>query len=419
MGVRLRLTAAATGTFALALSLGAVLLVRSVEQTVIRAAEASRHVGVVGGGSAAGAGAIARGQPQDTPPAGAFGLRFSNGKPVQSGSSAPAPAQPMISDMVIVSLADAGSAKIFVGGPVGELRRSADILARVLWFAVPSLLVVIAATAWLVIGRALSPVDAMTQKAQRIGAINLHERLPEPAARDAIGELARMLNRMLDRLDDAARNQRQFTSNASHELRSPLASIRTQLEVALARGESAAWPAVARGVLIEGRRLEELVTDLLLLARLDESSEPPRDEIDLDHILLEEIRRARRLPIEATSMEPARVTGYGAQLASVVRNLLDNAARHARSRVEVGLRCDEAAGVAQLWVDDDGPGISLSDRERVFERFMRLEEGRSRDAGGVGVGLALVKRIVERHGGAVTITEAPLGGARFEVTLPV
>ncbi|HKE20616.1 MAG TPA: HAMP domain-containing sensor histidine kinase [Kofleriaceae bacterium] len=437
-----------TLSFALALALGGVLLVRAVKHTVLEAAETADRGALADVSKQLASGVPieklvapdeaprriylrSREQVLPFPPMDrqAFFIMLPPGGEPRAAAGArdllferrvPAADDPRwLVVRGVAHVPGGGPIELFAARPLEELRRSAETLAQVLWIGIPLLIALIAVTAWLVVGRALSPVDAMTRQVQRIGASNLHERLPEPRARDAIGELARMLNRMLDRLDEAARVQRQFTSNASHELRSPVASIRTQLEVALARPGSVDWDAVARGILAEDRRLEALVADLLLLARLDEQAAPPRADVDLEDVVLDEARRPRRVPVDTASIEPARVGGHAAQLACVARNLLDNAGRHARSQVSVGLRCDERGRVARLWVDDDGPGIPAADRERVFERFTRLEEGRSRDAGGVGLGLALVRRVVERHGGEVAIGQAPLGGARVEVTLPL
>ena len=206
-------------------------------------------------------------------------------------------------------------------------------------------------------------------------------------------------------------------SDASHELRSPVTVIRAQLEVALRRGDNVDWPVVAERVLAEDDRLEQTITELLELARVDENGDVTDfTEIDLDELVLEEVARVRGVGVDVSHVSAGRVLGRPQQLARVVHNLLDNARRHADNAVAVSL--EERDGVVELLVDDDGPGIAPEDRERVFERFTRLDEGRARDAGGMGLGLALVKATVERHGGTVTIDEAPLGGACFAVRLP-
>jgi signal transduction histidine kinase len=225
------------------------------------------------------------------------------------------------------------------------------------------------------------------------------------------------MNEMLDRLEDASTRQRRFVSDASHELRSPVASIRTQLEVALRRPARDDWPQVAQRVLTEDERLEQAVADLVELARLDEGNAATElAEVDLDEVVLEECSRPRVIPVDTSGVSGGRVRGRQDALARTVRNLVDNACRHAESRVVVTVRTLD--DTVELVVSDDGPGIPAEDRERVFERFTRLDEGRARDAGGMGLGLAVVKSTVERSGGRVTIEDAAPHGARFVVQIP-
>ena len=213
------------------------------------------------------------------------------------------------------------------------------------------------------------------------------------------------MNAMLDRLEESSTRQRRFVSDASHELRSPIAAIRAQVEVAKRRGPAADWPTVADRVLEEDGRLEEAVSELLELAKAEEAAPLEAKDVDLEEIVLEETERERRVPIETSRVSGGRVRGQATQLARVVRNLLDNACRHAASKVAVSLetRGDEV----WLVVDDDGPGIAPADRAKVFDRFTRLDEGRARDAGGVGLGLSMVKAIVERHQGSTAIEDSP------------
>lgn len=285
-----------------------------------------------------------------------------------------------------------------------------------LWFSIPVLVAFIAAVAWVMTGRALGPVNAITRRVEEITGTTLHERVPEPAGHDEVAHLARTMNSMLDRLETSASRQRQFVSDASHELRSPVASIRAQLEVALLHPETAEWDDVARAVLDEDERLEQVVSDLLTLARLDEGTPRTVAELDLDDIIHEEVARVRRVGCNVGGVLAGRVLGNRDDLTSMVRNLLDNAARHAAGTVAVSLSA--GGGEVVLVVDDDGSGIPEADRQRVFERFTRLEEGRSRDSGGTGLGLAVVKRVVESHGGTVAVADSPLGGARVVVRLP-
>ncbi|MCX7620487.1 MAG: ATP-binding protein [Acidimicrobiales bacterium] len=273
---------------------------------------------------------------------------------------------------------------------------------------------------------AFRPVNEITERVESITASTLHERVPVPPSHGEVAQLARTMNSMLDRIESASIRQRQFVSDASHELRSPVSSIRTELEVALLHPEVTDWQEVARNVLAEDARLERIVTDLLFLARLDEQPGPDRiGEVDLDAVVAGEASRRRRCAIDVSAVQPARVRGRADELSRLVGHLLDNACRHASDRVAVGTEAVEVDGgnlvgerTVLLWVDDDGPGVPADQREAVFERFARLEEGRSRDSGGAGLGLAVVRRIAQRHGGMVSVGDSPLGGARFEVRFP-
>jgi signal transduction histidine kinase len=305
--------------------------------------------------------------------------------------------------------------KLMVNSPVDEIRRGSDRLKRALVFGTSAAVVLLTLAAWILIGRTLQPVRSMTQSAARIANATVAERLVVPETFDEVAELAHTLNGMLDRLAVGARRQREFVSDASHELRSPVTAIRTQLEVALAHPDRLEAEAAMRGVLVETSRLEALVADLLALARLDEEHSLAREEVDLDDIVLEERSRtrARALPIDIRRVSGVKVYGDRRSLSHLVRNLLDNAVTHAGSMVAVSTFLDDGKPV--LWVDDDGPGVPEADRGRIFERFTRLSSGRSRDWGGAGLGLALVRRIAEQHGGVVRADRSPQGGARFEV----
>jgi len=300
---------------------------------------------------------------------------------------------------------------------VAEVERTVDSVTGVLVVGIPVLVLLVGMIAWYLGGRALRPVEAIRAEVDEISGTTMHRRVPEPAAEDEVGRLARTMNRMLERLEASSDRQREFVSNASHELRSPIAAIRATVEVALRRPESTDWSELAARILDEDQRMEETVSDLLELARLDEDGTAlPTTTVDLDEVVLEEAGRVDGATVHTGAVLAGRVQGSRAQLARVVRNLLANALRHADGAVDVALRVDD--GTVELVVDDDGPGIPAADRERVFERFTRLDEGRARDAGGTGLGLAIVRAIVERHRGTVTIADRPDGGARFVVRLP-
>ncbi|HXY92052.1 MAG TPA: HAMP domain-containing sensor histidine kinase [Acidimicrobiia bacterium] len=316
----------------------------------------------------------------------------------------------------------AGPVVVVATRSLAEVDSTTNKVTDLMLIVVPILVALVAAAAWYLAGRALKPVEAIRAEAEAITGSTIHRRVPEPDTDDEVGRLAHTMNAMLGRLELSSQRQRQFVSDASHELRSPLASIRTNVEVALRNGERTDWPSTARRVLAEDERMEDTVSELLELARVDEldGSTPITSlpEVDLDEVVLDATVREHRVLINTNRVSAGRVHGRREQLARVVRNLLDNADRHARTMVAVELHNDDDSGAVELVVDDDGPGISPEDRERVFDRFTRLDDGRARDAGGLGLGLSMVKSIVEQHGGTVTIGDAPIGGARVAVRLP-
>jgi signal transduction histidine kinase len=316
----------------------------------------------------------------------------------------------------------AGNITLVAEQSLASVDRTVDSVTHALMIAVPGLVILMALATWYFTGRALRPVEDIRLEAEEITGTTMHRRVPEPGTDDEVGRLARTMNAMLARLETSAQKQRQFVSDASHELRTPLSSIRANLEVALRNEDSTDWPEVARRVLAEDERMEDTVAELLELARLDEAEAPlpiaALPEVDLDEVVADLAITPRRVPVDTTKVSAGRVHGREDQLARAIRNLVDNAARHASSKVAVTLTTDEHSGRVELCVDDDGAGIAPEDRTRVFERFTRLDEGRARDAGGLGLGLALVKGIVESHHGSVTIDDAPLGGARFTVSIP-
>ena len=488
---------------------------------------------------------------------------------------------------LVVAAAASGGRVVLVGYSLDSVGESTRALTLLLAVGLPALLVVVGATAWRVIGRALAPVDAIRAEVDEITGARLDRRVPRPASRDEIGRLADTMNRMLDRLERARARERRFVADASHELRSPIAAIRQQAEVALAHPGAIPAGQLARTAHAESLRMQALVDDLLLLAQADERRLMLRHAVvDLDDLVLAEARRLRSaagpwpataartvdgpavaatdavdegdasvtgavdgpgvaatdavddagasvrsavdgtavaaadavggsgasvtgavdgpgvapadavggpdssvtgavdgsavtgreaveeavvigrsvveesvvngggvvdeavatvagavegaagtdgdgvdalpspgvevapgLAVDAGGVSAARVDGDAAALRRVLRNLGDNAARHARGRVALAL--SEEDGHVVLRVDDDGPGVPAGERGRVFDRFVRLDEARARDGGGSGLGLAIVAEIVAAHGGAVEMTESPLGGARVTVRLPL
>lgn len=324
--------------------------------------------------------------------------------------------------LAVTTLADTASGRftVIVARPLVDVLESTRLVTSILVIGLPLLLGLVAFTTWHIVGRALSAVEAIRGEVDEITAAGLNRRVPEAGGTDEIGRLAATMNLMLDRLERAQASQRRFISDASHELRSPVASIRQHAEVALAHPETTTTADLAENVLAEDLRVQRLVDDLLLLARADEESlQLARRPVDVDDLVFDEGRHLRattKLRIDTTGVSAGRVDGDAIALRRVLRNLGENSARHARESVAFALA--ERGDHVVLTVDDDGPGIPEADRGRILERFVRLADARSRDEGGSGLGLAIVAELVTAHGGDVAISESDLGGARVEVTLP-
>ena len=323
-------------------------------------------------------------------------------------------------DYLVVADTQHGDVTVVAGRSLENVDEAVGTVGVLLAGAVPLLTGIVALLTWIVVGRALAPVERMRREVDAVTATNLERRINDPGRADEIGRLARTMNSMLDRLDTSQRAQRQFVSDASHELRSPLASLRQYAEVAQAHPDRVNLDDLSEAVLDEGDRLERLVAGMLLLARVSErSATATGTAVDLDDLMLAEARRLRdtmALSIDSTGVGPARVHGDQNLLGQVVRNLVDNAAQHASGRVSLSL--GPVDGQALLVVEDDGHGVPPGERDRVFERFVRLDESRARASGGTGLGLAIVRESVQAHGGTVRVVESTLGGARFEVRLP-
>lgn len=315
----------------------------------------------------------------------------------------------------------AGDATVLVAKPMADLRHSVRVVSHILLIAFPLLLVGLAAVTWRLVGATLRPVEELRAGAAEITATGGPATLPVPEAHDEIYRLAVTLNDMLERLEAARARQRAFVADAAHELRSPLANMRTELEVAQRLGPATDWPELADDLLADITRLARLVDDLLLLARSDEAPTATRaaEPVELGGLLRAVAQRYAEAPVTVADSPVAWTHGEPEALRRVVANLVDNAVRHARSRVTLAVAPD---GPYQLvTVTDDGPGIPPADRERVFDRFTRLDDARARDAGGAGLGLAIVRELVRRHGGSVRLTEADAAsgtGLRAEIRLP-
>lgn len=314
---------------------------------------------------------------------------------------------------------DGRSAVLHVATNTDDLRETIARLRSALFVVVPIAALVISVLVWLLVGRTLRPVERIRSEVASIRGGDSAHRISPPATGDEIERLALTMNELLERQAVATRRQRDFVADASHELRSPLARMRTELDVG--RSDGLDGDEVVASLGHEVDHLTALVDDLLHLARTDSSGAPEvRRPVDLDDIVLDEAQRlaaSGEVAIDLSAMSAAHLQGDPNQLRRVVRNLLDNAIRHASAVVTVTLS-ESSAGI-RFTVADDGPGIDVADRERVFERFVRLDAARSRHDGGTGLGLAIVRDIVERHGGTITLDEAGTDtGARFVVVLP-
>ena len=313
----------------------------------------------------------------------------------------------------------AGPVTIAVGTTLVDMEQTARVATWTLTITGLALTTLAGAATWLVVRRALRPVDSMRAEVADITVSGLDRRVSQPTTDDEIRLLADTLNDMLVRLESGTRAQRDFVSAASHELRTPIAVIRHVLEVAQSTN-APDWREIADSVLEEDIRMERLVDDLLLIARTDAgvSRSEHWTAVDLDDIVFEEARRVPSpIQIDVSRVSAGQVNGDVEQLRRVVRNLFDNALRHATQAIEVDL--SSVGGRVSVAVDDDGPGVAPEDRTRIFERFVRLDESRTRSDGGTGLGLAIVTELVDSLGGDVHVESSErLGGARFVFTLP-
>jgi signal transduction histidine kinase len=275
---------------------------------------------------------------------------------------------------------------------------------------------------WLVVGQALRPVEKIRHAVTEITSADLSQRVPEPGTSDEIGHLAHTMNDMLTRLEDTARKQRRFVADASHELRSPLAAIRTTLEVGLAHPDRAPWPVIAERAAQQSIRLEDLIQQLLLLAKADEQQlSAQQRRVDVG-VLLRDVATSTQahhvdLDIDLDAAPGATTVGNPDHLQRLFRNIIDNAVRYAHGRVLI--TATTSADAVRVEVDDDGPGIPATDRERVFDRFVRLDSSRERGSGTTGLGLAIAREIALAHRGHIGVAQGATGGTRMVVTLPL
>ncbi|MEY2583425.1 MAG: hypothetical protein QOE09_3274 [Ilumatobacteraceae bacterium] len=311
-----------------------------------------------------------------------------------------------------------GPLTIYAVTSLDSAHRAQRYLVNSLLIGVPLLVALAAVVISRVVRRALAPVDAMRAEVDRIEAADLSGRVRASTSDDEIANLGLTLNRMLDRLERASGQQQLFAAAASHELRSPLSTLRTELEVGLAYPDRTEWAKVAEDSLIEVARLEELTRDLRVLTRARSMQASAATPIELSELVAAEValRRPRRDLRYFTSFAKAEIAADRDAVVRVVRNLLDNAERHATTGIRVAVRTDATGST--LSVTNDGPAIPAEDRERIFEPFMRLDEARSLDIGGSGLGLAIARSIMAAVGGSITAA-ATETGAQFIVWFPL
>jgi signal transduction histidine kinase len=444
--LRARLTLATSAGLALALALAAVLLVNALRASLIRGLDLSARQGAVEVAALIDQNRL----PSPVPVApGTLTIQVLDASGRISNVSPGADRLvPMLPPAQAEAAARTGQARTLAGPPLGmpplirvvavgaaghhvviaavsyaEVRDSLATLVKVLAIGTPLLFALLALATWLLTGYTLRPIAELRRGAAEVTGTGVPRDLPVPPARDEVRLLAVTLNDMLSRLADAQQRQRDLVSDTAHELRSPIASIRAQLEVALDHPDGLDWAETARDVHADTLRLARLTEDLLLLARLDGQHlrHKPTDLAALCESAAARYATAR-VPVRAETAAPCVLAGDQDALARLLVNLLDNAVRHAASRVCVSVREDD--GWAVLTVTDDGPGIPPEDAERVFRRFARLDDARDRAgedrAGeeGAGLGLAIVRSTAEAHGGTVSLGDAG-PGLRAVVRLPL
>lgn len=294
---------------------------------------------------------------------------------------------------------------------ITDISEAADAARSSALIVGPLLILASGIVTWLVVGRALAPTQRIAAEAAAIDTATLDRRMTRGGG-DEVDTIAAVLNDMLDRIEDGIKRERQFVADASHELKTPLTTARMAAELTEADAPTSPYPPQ---IIEEVDRMERLVDDLLQLARAPEGLHVER--VELDRLIADVVAaHPARARISVEARKDTHVMGRSSELQRIIVNLIDNAIRYGNSTVVVRLR--ETQERVVLEVDDDGPGIDLSQRDTVFERFVRLDEGRSRNEGGSGLGLAIVRAIARRHGGDATIHESPLGGARVAVELP-
>jgi signal transduction histidine kinase len=307
-----------------------------------------------------------------------------------------------------------GTVTVYVGDSLESVSEASAALRRSLWVGVPVVVILLGVVIWVLLGRAIGRLDRIRAEVDRISEENLDTRVAGDGVDDEVGRLAATMNAMLERLDAAARRQRDFVADVSHDLQSPLAAQRVALEVALARPGEIDADRLRDEVLSATTDMEHLVGDLLVVASMDADGSSVPAWMDLDSLVLEEAARARtggRVELDTSAVSAAPAYANADDVRRVVRNLLDNAVAHARTEVVLTVGTSDGAArgeSAQLMVADDGPGIPAEARDRVFDRFYRAQASRTRSSGS-GLGLAIARGLAERNGGRLDLVAADRG----------
>ncbi|MFC4950603.1 sensor histidine kinase [Pseudonocardia sp. GCM10023141] len=419
LSVRMRTTLAATAIVAVALGIAALALVSVLSDSLHDSIEqeAARRVSVTAGELIAGRATAALPATDPDVRVIARPLAPADTAFAPAGVAGVAVAVPAAERDGFVTYSEpvataAGAYTVEARLSLLPAQQALSTLTALLIPGIPALLLLVAGITWLAVGRALAPVSAIRKEMADITATDLHRRVPVPDAGDEVAHLAETTNRTLDRLEHAVEQQKRFVADAAHELRSPLAVLRTRLELAPAQP-------LTSEALADVDRIQRLAADLLLLARLDAGEQPAAVEVDLGQVAAEEAARSRGragVRVDLQIGAGVLVQGSGEQLRRLVANLVDNAVRHADAAVVV--RLAPHGDDAVLEVGDDGPGIPPDQREAVFDRFTRLDEARARDAGGSGLGLAIARDIAVRHGGGLAVVAGRAGG-NLRLRLPL
>jgi heavy metal sensor kinase len=319
-----------------------------------------------------------------------------------------------------------GDYVILVAGSLDHLAQQQDLLSRILMVAAPLVVLLTAGVCWWVASSALRPVTVMATQAEAITVRSSDWRLDAPTATDELGQLARAFNRLLTRIETASQLQRRFMADASHELRTPVSVIQTATEVTLERPGREDWEYREALTIVneQSAHLSRMVEAMFVLARADAGGyRLTRRPLYLDELVAECVRAvsviaaAREIEL-ATILQPdVSLNADDGLLRQLVTNLLDNAVQYSKVGGSVTIAVTADATVATVTVSDTGPGIAAADRERIFERFVRLEPARAATSG-AGLGLSIARWIAEQHGGTLTLDQNDLGGSLFVARLP-